>query len=100
MGERNWFLEERRNTQRDGEYSFSDELMGNEETFATSPVPKLLGTLKRDWSPSYQGAYGDVKKDEEAWNWWTQLIQNIQLFSILKFACRGFENINFEGFLL
>lgn len=29
MGERNWFLEERKNTQRDGNYEFSDNLLGN-----------------------------------------------------------------------
>lgn len=78
MGERNWFVEERRNTSRDGEYSFSDELMGNEETFATSPVPKLLGTLKRDWSPSYQGPYGETKKAASTESdWSTQLIHKI-----------------------
>lgn len=29
MGERNWFLEERKNTQRDGNYEFSDNLLAN-----------------------------------------------------------------------
>jgi hypothetical protein len=36
MGERNWFLEERKNTQRDGNYEFSDNLLGNENNFPKS----------------------------------------------------------------
>lgn len=34
--------------------------MGNEETFSTSKPEKLLGSLKRDWAPSYEGPYSEV----------------------------------------
>ena len=32
--------------------------MGNEDNFSKSAAQKMIGTKKRDWKPSYQGAYG------------------------------------------
>ena len=58
MGERNWYIQEKKATQVDGEYGFSDNVMGNEDNFSKSAAQKMIGTKKRDWKPSYQGAYG------------------------------------------
>lgn len=65
LGERSWFVEEKKATQVDGEYGFSDNLLGNEDNFPKSAPSKFLGTLKRDWSPYYQGPYGENKPQEE-----------------------------------
>jgi hypothetical protein len=46
-------LEEKKNTQLEGEYDFSDYLLGNEETFYNSDAIKQVGQLKRDWKPYY-----------------------------------------------
>jgi hypothetical protein len=58
MGERNWLLEEMKNTHHDGDYAYSDNPLGNELDFSKSEFPKIIPRLKRDWSPTFQGAYG------------------------------------------
>ena len=62
MGERSWFLEERKNTQRDGNYDFSDNLLGNEDRFDKSIAQKFATSSKSTWTPSFNGAYGENKK--------------------------------------
>jgi hypothetical protein len=62
MGERNWLLEEIKNTYHDANYDYSDSLLGNEYIYSKSKVLNKMPIIKRDWQPSFKGAYGENTK--------------------------------------
>jgi hypothetical protein len=61
MGERNWYLEEVMNTSQNGTYDFSDSPLSDLNTFPKSEAATLSSSLKRDFKPTFKGAYGEYK---------------------------------------
>lgn len=56
-------MDERNNSSNNGNYGFSDNLMGNEENFVNDKdLQKVLGSLKEEWKPWYHGAYAPASE--------------------------------------